>query len=104
VVSVLGGGGLACVVPQASSMTSSLDLSDLSVRQQRIVDALRAFFGAEADALYEANGRSLQKADLLCTAVDAAEPIRTDYEQASNFIHAVAPPRLRSLGCSCSPS
>jgi DNA repair protein RadC len=39
-------------------MTAS---SDLSVRQQRIVDALRPFFGAEADALYEANGRSLQK-------------------------------------------
>ena len=39
-------------------MTAS---SDLSVRQQRIVDALRPFFGADADALYEANGRSLQK-------------------------------------------
>ena len=39
-------------------MTAS---SDLSVRQQRIVDALRTFFGAEADALYEANDRSLQK-------------------------------------------
>lgn len=39
-------------------MTAS---SDLTVRQQRIVDALRPFFGAEADALYEANGRSLQK-------------------------------------------
>lgn len=33
----------------------------LSVRQQRIVDALRPFFGTEAEALYEANGRSLQK-------------------------------------------
>ena len=39
-------------------MTAS---SDLTIRQQRIVDALRPFFGAEADALYEANGRSLQK-------------------------------------------
>lgn len=39
-------------------MTAS---SDLTVRQQRIVDALRPFFGAEADALYEANDRSLQK-------------------------------------------
>lgn len=39
-------------------MTAS---SDLSVRQQRIVNALRPFFGAEADALYEANDRSLQK-------------------------------------------
>lgn len=39
-------------------MTAS---SELTVRQQRIVDALRPFFGAEADALYEANGRSLQK-------------------------------------------
>ena len=39
-------------------MTTS---SDLTVRQQRIVDALRPFFGAEADALYEAHGRSLQK-------------------------------------------
>lgn len=39
-------------------MTAS---SDLTVRQQRIVDALRPFFGAEADALYEANGRSLLK-------------------------------------------
>lgn len=39
-------------------MTAS---TDLSVRQQRIVDALRPFFGAQADALYEANGRSLQK-------------------------------------------
>jgi hypothetical protein len=37
-------------------MTAS---SGLTVRQQRIVDALRPFFGAEADALYEANGRSL---------------------------------------------
>lgn len=35
--------------------------SELTVRQQRIVDALRPFFGAEADALYEAHGRSLQK-------------------------------------------
>ncbi|WP_213956794.1 MULTISPECIES: DNA repair protein RadC [unclassified Variovorax] len=43
-----------------TSSTSSAS-SDLSVRQQRIVDALRPFFGAEADALYEANGRSLQK-------------------------------------------
>ncbi|MFM9428010.1 DNA repair protein RadC [Variovorax sp. GrIS 2.14] len=39
-------------------MTAS---SELTVRQQRIVDALRPFFGAEADALYEAHGRSLQK-------------------------------------------
>lgn len=39
-------------------MTAS---SDLSVRQQRIVEALRPFFGADADALYESNGRSLQK-------------------------------------------
>ena len=39
-------------------MTAS---SDLSVRQQRIVDALRPFFGTQADALYEAHGRSLQK-------------------------------------------
>ena len=35
--------------------------SELTVRQQRIVDALRPFFGAEADALYEANDRSLLK-------------------------------------------
>jgi len=35
--------------------------SDLTVRQQRIVEALRPFFGAEADALYEAHGRSLHK-------------------------------------------
>ena len=42
-------------------MTASAASSGLSVRQQRIVDALRPFFGAEADALYEANGRSLQK-------------------------------------------
>ena len=39
-------------------MTAS---SDLTVRQQRIVDALRPFFGADTDALYEAHGRSLQK-------------------------------------------
>ena len=45
-----------------SSTSSALAASsELSVRQQRIVDALRPFFGAEADALYEANGRSLQK-------------------------------------------
>jgi DNA repair protein RadC len=35
--------------------------SELTVRQQRIIDALRPFFGAEADALYEANDRSLMK-------------------------------------------
>ncbi len=35
--------------------------TDLSFRQERIVEALRPFFGAEADALYEANGRSLQR-------------------------------------------
>ena len=35
--------------------------SELSVREQRIVDALRLFFGAEARALYEANDRSLHK-------------------------------------------
>jgi len=34
---------------------------DLTVRQQHIVDALRHFFGANADTLYEAHGRSLQK-------------------------------------------
>jgi len=34
-------------------MTAS---SDLTVRQQRIVEALRPFFGTEADALYEAHG------------------------------------------------
>ncbi|WP_444813341.1 JAB domain-containing protein [Variovorax saccharolyticus] len=39
-------------------MTAS---TDLTVRQQRIVDALRPFFGAEADALYEAHDRSLMK-------------------------------------------
>lgn len=39
-------------------MTAS---SDLTVRQQRILDALRPFFGANADTLYEAHGRSLQK-------------------------------------------
>lgn len=39
-------------------MTAS---SELTVRQQRIVDALRPFFGTEADALYEANDRSLLK-------------------------------------------
>jgi DNA repair protein RadC len=37
-------------------MTAS---SDLTVREQRIVDALRPFFGAEADTVYEAHGRSL---------------------------------------------
>lgn len=37
-------------------MTTS---SDLSVRQQRIVDALRPLLGLEAEALYEAHGRSL---------------------------------------------
>ncbi|RYF56481.1 MAG: DNA repair protein RadC [Comamonadaceae bacterium] len=37
-------------------MTAS---SELTVRQQRIVDALRPFFGSKADALYEAHGRSL---------------------------------------------
>ena len=42
-------------------MTASSASSDLTVRQQRIVDALRPFFGAEADALYEANDRSLLK-------------------------------------------
>jgi DNA repair protein RadC len=35
--------------------------TELTVRQQRIVDALRPFFGAEADALYEASDRSLLK-------------------------------------------
>lgn len=39
-------------------MTAS---SELTVRQQRIVDALRPFFGSEADALYEAHDRSLLK-------------------------------------------
>jgi len=38
-------------------MTAS---SDLSVREQRIVEALRPFFGSDADALFEAHGRSLQ--------------------------------------------
>lgn len=42
-------------------MTSSAVPSDLSIRQQRIVDALRPFLGAQADAVYEANGRSLLK-------------------------------------------
>jgi DNA repair protein RadC len=34
---------------------------ELTARQRRIVDALRPILGAEADALYEANGRSLHK-------------------------------------------
>ena len=37
------------------------DASDLTVRQQRTVDALRQFFGTEAEALYDASGRSLHK-------------------------------------------
>ncbi|MEJ8859967.1 DNA repair protein RadC [Variovorax robiniae] len=44
-----------------TSSTSAASSPELNARQQRIVDALRPFFGAEADALYEANGRSLQK-------------------------------------------
>ena len=39
-------------------MTGSLDFT---AQQRRIVDALRPILGAEADALYEANGRSLRK-------------------------------------------
>lgn len=39
-------------------MTASLDLT---AQQRRIVDALRPILGAEADALYEAHGRSLHK-------------------------------------------
>ncbi|WP_051952657.1 RadC family protein [Xenophilus azovorans] len=39
-------------------MTASLDLT---TQQRRIVDALRPILGAEADALYEAHGRSLHK-------------------------------------------
>jgi len=49
---------ISCASCASSASSAS---SDLSVRQQRIIDALRPFFGAEADALYEANGRSLQK-------------------------------------------
>jgi DNA repair protein RadC len=41
--------------------TNSSNASDLTVRQQRIVDALRLFFGPEAEALYEISGRSLHK-------------------------------------------
>ncbi|MGJ7511504.1 JAB domain-containing protein [Variovorax sp. GT1P44] len=51
-------GNPACVVSQELLMTA---ITELTVRQQRIVDALRPFFGADADALYEANGRSLLK-------------------------------------------
>jgi DNA repair protein RadC len=50
--------------PQEFTMTASSASSassEFSVRQQRIVDALRPFFGTEAEALFEANGRSLQK-------------------------------------------
>jgi DNA repair protein RadC len=39
-------------------MTASLDLT---AQQRRIVDALRPILGAEAEALYEAHGRSLHK-------------------------------------------
>lgn len=39
-------------------MTASLDFT---AQQRRIVEALRPILGAEADALYEANGRSLRK-------------------------------------------
>lgn len=39
-------------------MTASLDLT---ARQRRIVEALRPLLGAQAEALYEANGRSLHK-------------------------------------------
>lgn len=44
-----------------SVASMSSPASELTLRQQRIVEALRPFFGAEADALYEAHGRSLQK-------------------------------------------
>jgi len=60
-------GNPACVVPQEFIMTASFqsdtasDVSDLTVRQQRTVDALRQFFGTEAEALYDASGRSLHK-------------------------------------------
>lgn len=39
-------------------MTAPLDLT---AQQRRVVDALRPVLGAEADALYEAHGRSLHK-------------------------------------------
>jgi len=39
-------------------MTASLDFT---AQQRRVVDALRPILGAEADALYEAHGRSLHK-------------------------------------------
>ncbi len=39
-------------------MTAS---SELTVRQHRIVDALRSFLGQEAEALYEAHDRSLRR-------------------------------------------
>lgn len=39
-------------------MTASFDLT---AQQRRVVDALRPVLGAEAQALYEANGRSLHK-------------------------------------------
>src|SRR5687768_142167 len=48
--------------PQEFTMTASLDLT---AQQRRIVDALRPILGAEAEALYEAHGRSLHKAGRL---------------------------------------
>jgi DNA repair protein RadC len=60
------------VMTTSSTSSASSASADLSVRQQRIVDALRPFFGAEADALYEANGRSLHK--LAYTARQSALP------------------------------
>ncbi|CAN7714283.1 DNA repair protein RadC [Variovorax sp. LjRoot290] len=50
-------------------MTASLDLT---AEQRRIVDALRPILGAEAEALYEAHGRSLHK--LAAFARDSSLP------------------------------
>ena len=58
----------------ASSLDASADssLSTWSVRERSVLAALRPFLGADAEVLYEAQGRSLHK--LVCFARDSSLP------------------------------
>lgn len=56
----------------STSSVSVSSLSTLSVRELSVLAALRPFLGADAEVLYEAQGRSLHK--LVCFARDSSLP------------------------------
>ena len=60
------------VVASSPDAVADSSLSTWSVRERSVLAALRPFLGADAEVLYEAQGRSLHK--LICFARDSSLP------------------------------